>query len=139
MHEMGITREVLTAVLEAAERAGAERVNWVRLTVGELTEVVPDALQFAWEALTPGTPAAGARLVVDETPARSRCSECAKEFEHDRFDRRCPLCGSFLVEVLSGRELRIDEVDVEMPAADGDAERVAGSAADGDAVARTED
>ena len=36
------------AVLDASEKAGATRVNRVRLTIGELTEVVPDALQFAY-------------------------------------------------------------------------------------------
>ena len=62
MHEMGITQEVLSAVIEASERAGATRINRVRLTVGELTDIVPDSLQFAWECLTPGTFAEGAVL-----------------------------------------------------------------------------
>jgi hydrogenase nickel incorporation protein HypA/HybF len=111
---MGITSEVLTAVLDAAAKAGAVRVNTVRLTVGELTEIVPDALQFAWEALTPGTLAEGAALDIDHVAARSRCAGCATEFEHDRFERICPSCGSFLVEVLAGNELNIGTVDVEL-------------------------
>ncbi len=115
MHEMGIVAEVLAAVTTAAESAGAVRVNRVRLTVGELTAVVPDSLQFAWEALAPGTPVEGAVLEVVETPARSRCVDCDLEFEHDRFDRRCPACGSYLCEVLAGNELRIDDVDVDLP------------------------
>ena len=117
MHEMGITQEVLAAVLDASEAAGATRVNLVRLTVGELTEVVPDALQFAWECLTPGTLAEGAILEIRETPGRSACMVCGTEFEHDRFDRRCTAegCGSFSTQELSGRELRIDDIDVDLP------------------------
>lgn len=112
---MGITQEVLEAVFRAAVDAGAIRVTSVRLTVGELTEVVPDALQFAWEALTPGTLAEGASLDVTHARARSACSECGTEFEHDRFDRRCPGCGSFLVTVMAGNELLIDGVEVDLP------------------------
>jgi hydrogenase nickel incorporation protein HypA/HybF len=111
---MGITSEVLATVLDAASKAGAVRVNTVNLTVGGLTEIVPDSLQFAWEALTPGTLAEGAVLNIDHVVARSRCAECGTEFEHDRFDRLCTACGSFLVEVLAGNELMIGAVDVEM-------------------------
>lgn len=112
---MGITAEVLTAVNDAAEKAGAVRVNRVRLTIGELTAIMPDALQFAWEALTPGTLAEGAVLEVTEVPARSRCLECGTEWAHDAYDRLCPSCGSFACQVLEGNELRIDDVDVDLP------------------------
>lgn len=114
MHEMGITAEVLAAVSEAAERAGAVRVNRVTLTIGELTAIMPDALQFAWDALTPGTIVEGATLDVVAVPARSRCTECATEFTHDQYDRLCPSCGSFVVQVLAGNELRIEDVDVDL-------------------------
>jgi hydrogenase nickel incorporation protein HypA/HybF len=114
VHEMGIVSEVLVAVVEASERAGAVRINSVRATVGELTAIVPDALRFAWEALTPGTLAEGAVLEITETAARSRCLECGTEFGHSRFDRLCPSCGGFACEVLAGNELRIDDMDVDL-------------------------
>ena len=117
MHEMGITQEVLRAVIDASERAGATRINRVRLTVGELTDIVPDSLQFAWECLTPGTFAEGAVLEIRETPGRSVCMECGTEFAHDKFDRKCPSpeCGSFMTRVIAGDELRTDDIDVDLP------------------------
>lgn len=115
MHEMGITAEVLRAAVEGAESAGAVRINSVHLTVGELTEIVPDALQFAWETLTPGTLAEGAELVIEHTPGHSVCLTCENEFDHDRWDRICPKCGSFATKGISGDELLIDKVDVELP------------------------
>lgn len=115
MHEMGITAEVLRAAVEGAENAGATRINSVHLTVGELTEIVPDALQFAWETLTPGTLAEGAELVIEHTPGHSICLSCENEFDHDRWDRICPKCGSFATKSVSGDELRIDKVDADVP------------------------
>jgi hydrogenase nickel incorporation protein HypA/HybF len=114
---MGITQEVLRAVFEAGEAAGATRVNIVHVTIGELTEIVPDALQFAWEALTPGTIAEGAVLEIRETGGRSLCLQCGAEFEHGRFDRRCqvPECGSYATKVIVGDELTIDDIDVDVP------------------------
>lgn len=115
MHEMGVTQEVLRAVTEASEAAGATRVNSVTLTIGELTEIVPDALQFAWSALTPGTVVEGAELVIRETGGRSVCLQCGTEFDHGRFDRRCSACESFATQVIVGDELTIDHIDVDVP------------------------
>lgn len=121
---MGVTQEILNAITQAAEGAGATRINSVRVTIGELTEIVPDALQFAWEALTPGTLAEASVLEVVETGGRSICLDCTKEFSHDRFERRCTSCGSYATKVISGDELLIDDIDVDLPedASDGEAE-----------------
>jgi hydrogenase nickel incorporation protein HypA/HybF len=117
MHEMGITAEILRAVEDACVKAGATKVNKVRITVGELTEIVPDALQFGWECLSPGTFVEGAVLEINETGGRSVCLVCGTEFDHDRFDRRCtaPGCGSFASKVIAGDELKIDDIDVDLP------------------------
>jgi hydrogenase nickel incorporation protein HypA/HybF len=112
---MGITAEVITAVTHAAERENAVRVNRVTIMIGGLTAIMPDALHFAWEALTPGTVVEGARLEIIEVAGKSRCGECQTEFEHDQYDRICPTCGNFLCEVIAGNELRIDSVDVQLP------------------------
>lgn len=111
MHEMGITHQILTTAIEAAEAAGASRITEIRISVGELTEIVEDALHFAFEALSPGTMAEGATLVVTHIAARSRCRECGAEYGHGRFEMLCPECGSFNVELLQGRELRIDSIE----------------------------
>jgi hydrogenase nickel incorporation protein HypA/HybF len=131
---MGVTQEVLRAVIESGEAAGATRVNVVRVTVGELTEIVPDALQFAWEALTPGTLAEGAVLEIRETGGRSMCLSCGAEFDHGRFDRRCTAdgCGSYATRVIVGYELTIDDIDVDVPEEAAAAAAGPGSAAQGE-------
>lgn len=118
MHEMGVTSEVLRAVVDASNAAGATRINIVRITIGELADLVPDSVQFAWEALTPGTLAEGSVLEINQTRGRSLCLECGVEFDHDRFDRRCTACSSFATKACGGDELRIDDIDVDVPDAD---------------------
>lgn len=113
MHEMGITQGILASSFEAAEKAGATRITEIRISVGELTEVVEFALQFAFEALTPETIAEGAILTVTHVGARSRCNACGVEYDHDRFEMVCPECGSFDVKLLQGRELQIDSIEAD--------------------------
>lgn len=113
MHEMGITQGILAASFDAARDAGAVRITEIRISVGELTETVDFALQFAFDALTPETMAEGATLVINKIPARSRCRTCGEEYDHDRFTMICPYCQSFDVELLQGRELRIDSIEAD--------------------------
>ena len=113
MHEMGITQGIISSAVEAAEGEGATKINEIDISVGELTEIVEDALQFAFEALRTGTMASEATLVVTHVPARSKCMMCATEFTHDKYDMTCPKCESFMIETLTGRELRIDSIDID--------------------------
>ncbi len=106
---------VIDSTLVAARDAGADKVTAVNLRVGEMTEAIEDALQFAFEALSEGTMCEGAQLVIEMVKPRSLCFECANEFEHDRFHRACPECGSYETVLLSGRELEIASIEVDIP------------------------
>ena len=108
---MGITQGILSASFDAASAAGADCISEIRISIGELTEIQEFALQFAFEALTPGTMAEGATLVVNHIPATSKCNECGLEYSHDRFEMLCPECGAFNVTPLTGREMRIDSIE----------------------------
>lgn len=114
MHEMGVVSGILTASVETAARMDAVRINEIRVRIGELTESVDDAMYFAFEALSPGTLAEGATLVIEHVGGRSECVECSAEFDHGRFDVECPECGSYFCKLVAGRELEIASIDVDL-------------------------
>ena len=116
MHELGIMTGVMDAVTKSAHDAGADKVLKVTLSVGEMTECIQDALEFAFEALTEDDPfVRDAELTINMIKPKSRCLECGAEFEHDRFHMFCPECDSFATELLAGRELQIDSIEVDIP------------------------
>lgn len=116
MHELGIMTGVMDAVTKSAHDAGADKVLKVTLSVGEMTECIQDALEFAFEALTEDEPfVRDAELTINMIKPKSRCLECGAEFEHDRFHMFCPECDSFATELLAGRELQIDSIEVDIP------------------------
>lgn len=108
MHEMALTQSVVEAV---CEHAAGRRVLTVRLEVGALCAVVPDAMSFCFDLATEGTVAAGARLDIDTRPGMARCRSCGAEFELPDLILLCP-CGSADVEVTGGRDLRILSMEV---------------------------
>ncbi len=131
MHELGIMSGVMDAAREAAENAGALRVIKVSLRIGEMTEAIRDALEFAFQALQElpeNALFAEAEFEVDMVRPKSRCLECGAEYTHDRFHMLCPECGSFATQLLEGRELEISSIEVDLP--DEDAEED-GGASDG--------
>ncbi|RMB79996.1 hydrogenase maturation nickel metallochaperone HypA [Streptomyces shenzhenensis] len=112
MHEMSIALAVIDQVTEAAERAGdVTAVRSVRLQVGELAGVVPEALTFSFELARAGTLLEGAELVADTVPGRARCAPCDHEWAVGMPPRlNCPRCRGATTDLLSGRELRIVQV-----------------------------
>ena len=118
MHELGIMTGVMESVETAARNAGALKVTEVRLVVGEMTEAVTSALEFAFEALREQSEYAlckDAVLTVEMIRPKSHCLACDATYEHDRFTMLCPECGSFATELLAGRELHIDSIEVDLP------------------------
>jgi hydrogenase nickel incorporation protein HypA/HybF len=108
MHELAITERVVSVV---AERVGDAKVVRVQLALGKLSGVVPGSVRFCFDVCTAGTALAGAELDIVETPGRAQCRDCSAEVEVDELVARCP-CGSFNLEVQTGREVRITEVEV---------------------------
>jgi hydrogenase nickel incorporation protein HypA/HybF len=108
MHELAITESIVAAV---AEKLPDVPVRRVRVQVGRLSGIVPDALEFCFELATAGTSLEGAVLDIVSSPGRGRCRTCGAEFDTDDLIALCG-CGSVDIEVLGGRELLIREVEV---------------------------
>ena len=116
MHELGIITGVLEAAEQSAREAGATKILGISLSIGEMTEVIEEALVFSFEALTEINPyLEGAVLDLKIIQPKSRCLECGNVFNHGRLEMFCPQCDSFALELLEGRELNIDSIEVELP------------------------
>lgn len=112
MHEVGIIQSTLTLAEQYARNAGAEGIIEIRLQVGQMTGVVPEALQYAFTILREGTLAEAAQLVVEYVSAVCWCATCRREFEAGGLFGVCPDCGTPSGEVRRGRELDLISMEV---------------------------
>ena len=112
MHELAIAQSLLEIVEQEARPYSGARVTWIKLRIGTLSAVVPDALRFAFEAITRGGIAEGAVLEIEEVPLKIRCHQCDKGFAVDDPFMVCPKCGGSDVEMVSGRELEIRSMEI---------------------------
>jgi hydrogenase nickel incorporation protein HypA/HybF len=113
MHEQSIVESLLTMALQNAEKASARKIVTISLVVGDYTGVVDDAVSFYFGFLSKDSIAAGAKISYTHIPGQMRCRDCDILFPLQKRDFRCPKCEGRRVEIVGGRELYIDNMEVE--------------------------
>ena len=112
MHEVGIMEEAVRVAVETAKSSGASKVLRLRLRVGALSGVVPEALQFAFDVVCGDPMTREAQLEVESVAASGWCSDCGLEFECEDLIAECPRCRKVSGELRHGRELEIASVEI---------------------------
>jgi hydrogenase nickel incorporation protein HypA/HybF len=108
VHELAIAESVVSSVLE---HTGGQPVSVVRLRVGRLSGVVPDALAFCFELAAINTPLEGAVLEMEDQHGQAHCRSCGADFLMSDAFLLCD-CGSADVQLISGRDLAVMSVEV---------------------------
>lgn len=112
MHELSIMQSALQMVIDQAKEHGAQKVHELRLRIGTLSGVVPESLEFCFEAASLGTMAEGAALVIETVPAACWCGLCQKLFVCGDLWNECPDCKSPSADLRQGRELEVVSFEV---------------------------
>jgi len=113
MHEMSIAESLVDIIRDEMSKNNARALKSVRLHIGEISAVVPQALSFCFHVITEGTEMEGARLDMDIVPLRGYCHPCDRDFPIENFEFACPYCGNREIETISGQDLSIVEIEVE--------------------------
>jgi hydrogenase nickel incorporation protein HypA/HybF len=111
MHELSIVRELIRLAAQAAP--AGRRVVEVHASVGRLTSVSPDAMQFYFEALRDESLGPQAVLHVRLPPLRGRCRDCGCEVAREDPAWLCPRCGRPTLAFENGDELVLESVAVD--------------------------
>lgn len=106
---MAITQGIVELCEQHAQGRPVQRVV---VEIGALSGVVPEAVQFCFEACCAGTLLDGACLTIVRLPGRGRCLECQCEQECAQLFDPCSRCGSYCMQIVSGEELRVREIEV---------------------------
>jgi hydrogenase nickel incorporation protein HypA/HybF len=113
MHELSVTQSILSIALEKANEARASKVSKINLIIGELSGIVDECVQLYFGFLSKDTIAAEAALSISQSPTQLRCRDCARIFSPVNIDWTCPDCQGQNIEIVSGRDLYIESIEVE--------------------------
>lgn len=112
MHEMALAESMLEIVLQTARGSDAARVTLIRVEIGALSQVEPEALRFCFDVVTRDSPADGARLEIQRTPGEAWCMPCGTTVPLCKLGDGCPHCGSYQLGISQGQAMRVREIEV---------------------------
>ena len=108
MHELGLCASIVDAI---ERRAGDRPVHKVRLRVGRLHHVHPEAFDQSFQVAAMGTVAEDASATLVLLPITARCGSCGGEWEAEEIPLSCPSCGGVDVELTGGDELMLESIE----------------------------
>ena len=114
MHELSIMGNILDIILEYANKNNAKEITKVNLTIGVMSDIIPEWAQNYFDMLSKDTIANNAKLIIEQIPARIKCLDCGEETTIDskNWDFSCSKCTSGKIELISGRELQVSSIEI---------------------------
>ena len=113
MHEMSVAESLLELIEDEGRSQGFVRVKKIRVKLGALGHIEPEALRFCFDAVSHGSIAEGAHLDLETVAGKGWCSGCGRTVPiAERYDI-CPECGKSDVRMTAGDELRLAELEVD--------------------------
>lgn len=113
VHELSLTQNLIDIAEAHARREGATTITSITMEIGALSGVIPEAVEFAFEACTLGTLAEGATLEIRRIPALGRCQQCRQECAMESLLDGCPDCKSFALDIIQGQEMALIEMEID--------------------------
>jgi len=114
VHELGLCEAIVDAV---EKRAGEREVKRVRVHVGRLHHVHPEAFEQSFMMAAAGGVAGEAEAELVLLPVRARCGSCGAEIETDEIPLACESCGGIDMELTGGDELLLESIEYRSPRA----------------------
>jgi len=113
MHELSIANSILDIVLKEKTINNLPDIKAIGLRIGALSGILPDALEFSFDAIKKETPLEKTVLEISEIPVTGICKSCKDKFSVTDLIFACPKCYSTSIEVDKGQEMDIEYLDIE--------------------------
>ncbi|MBE9048652.1 hydrogenase maturation nickel metallochaperone HypA [Pleurocapsales cyanobacterium LEGE 10410] len=107
MHEVSMMQNTLDIAIAQARQNNAAQIDLLTMNIGELSGVIPEALEFAFEVLRWGTMAENAQLEIKTIPVVCHCPKCDRDFQPEEYIYQCPRCGTTSSKIIAGKELEL--------------------------------
>ena len=111
MHELSIIDNIIKIVEENARKAGFTHVDCIKLRIGEMRQIVPDSMEFAFDSLKKDTLLENAKLEYTIVPVEVECRSCGLRSLIKEIDFTCKKCGGTDLKLLTGKELQIESIE----------------------------
>lgn len=112
MHELSVAQNVVEIIKGQVPENELRNVVFVRLRVGALAGIVCESLEFCYGVITDKTPLQHSKLKIDYVPTKIHCRTCSTTSPTEPNFLVCPVCSGREVELESGMELQVVELEL---------------------------
>ena len=105
--------DIVQIIERESELDGFDTVTRVFIEIGSLSCVDPRALRTSFAAAGNQTSAENAVLEIVTKPGQARCRVCDQVFAVTELGVPCRSCGSFKLSIVSGRAIRVTQLEVD--------------------------
>ena len=113
MHETSIAKNLLNIILSKANENKARKITRITVRLGEFSGINQDSLKFAFNNMTKDTIAKDSVIIIKQIPLLGSCRKCQKKFKINKTEFKCPNCGSLDLDIISGEDIYIDNIEIE--------------------------
>ena len=117
MHERSLVQSLLTQVEQLRQEHDAVTVDAITVEIGPLSGVESELMRQAFNELAPNHFLNSPLLHIDAIPLRIRCRSCGLESSVTGLSLKCPECTSIRVHIIRGDEIRLIDVELQVPLA----------------------
>jgi hydrogenase nickel incorporation protein HypA/HybF len=133
MHEWALAEAVISTILNVAKKNNAKKIVEAKIKIGNLQQIDPDILTFAFQELVKNTPLKKTEVKLEPEGANFKCRVCGFEWGFENVMNglevneseaihfvpdlvhtfiRCPRCNSPDFEVKRGRGVWVEYVTI---------------------------
>lgn len=112
MHEIGIMEQTLNIAIDYAIKEKATEIKEIKIYIGKISGVVPEALKFAFDVIKKGTIAENSILKIESLPIICYCDYCQEKFTPNEWFFECPNCHQFSHNILQGKEIKLISLEI---------------------------
>lgn len=115
MHELSIALSILDIATEESERRGGAQIRAIHIRLGPLSGVIAEALTSAFELAREESRFCDATLETEESPVFVYCPQCESPQPVKSIQMmQCSHCGTPSADVVSGNELEIVAMEIDV-------------------------
>jgi len=113
MHELSIAQNIIDTVVASVKNKKISKIKKIYISLGVLSGVEKDSLLFNFNLIPKDKLFEKTKLLIKENVLVVYCPKCKiKTIIKNSFVLRCSLCGNLTSEIIEGKELRIDKIEI---------------------------
>jgi hydrogenase nickel incorporation protein HypA/HybF len=113
MHELSIAQNIIDTVAASVKNKKISKIKKIYISLGVLSGVEKDSLLFNFDLIPKDKIFEKTKLLIKENVLVVYCPKCKTNTSiKNSFVLKCSVCGNLTSNIVEGKELRIDKIEI---------------------------